>query len=182
MIYNIPLIEDRLALRVSALKYDRRFDQEEAFIDTKRAYVTVMFKPWKKASLSLHTESIDIDNRRPVRSVPFDNITTFYESNDLLNQAGLVDANNPVIPDATLFANDPNWINGSRVLTRNQNALLDIYGNRITLVGGTTDTRSFFGSVHSANVSLNAALGIYEPVNRSSNGTTLLNNNYFPLK
>ncbi len=179
--YNTPIIEDRLALRVAALKYDRRFDENEAFIDNERFYATAMFKPWKGASLSLHTEQVKIENQRPVRSVPFDNITTWFESDRLLQQSGLVDADNPTIPNATIFSNDPTWIDSDRNLTRNQDALMDKGGNGIVLIGGTSDVRSWYNSVHSANVSLNDELDIYETVNRDSNGTTLLNNDYFPL-
>lgn len=178
--YNVPVIEDRLALRIAALKYDRRFDQDKAFIDTNRLYATAMFKPWKGASLSLHTEMIDIENRRPERTAPFDNISTWTNSADLLQQSGLVDANNPVIPNQTQFVNDQAWIDAGRPLTRNQDAISSTNGNGIMLLGGSTDARSWWGGVNFDDVEINNALDIYEGVNRNSNGTTLLNDDFFP--
>ncbi|GAB5561757.1 MAG: hypothetical protein SynsKO_34040 [Synoicihabitans sp.] len=179
--YNMPIVEDRLALRIAGLKYDRRFDQDKAFIDTNRFYATAMFKPWKGASLSLHTEQIDIENRRPERTVPFDNITTWTNSADLLQQSGLVDANNPIIPNQTAFDNGPAWIAAGRPLNRNQAAISSTNGNAIMLLGGSTDARSWWGGVNYDDVEVNGDLNIYETVNRSSNGTTLLNDEFFPL-
>jgi outer membrane receptor protein involved in Fe transport len=75
---NSVLIKDKLAIRV-ALKYsDDRFEQEEAFIRDKRAFASVVFKPFKYTTLRLDAEQGAQQANKPEWRPPFDNGVTYW--------------------------------------------------------------------------------------------------------
>ncbi len=75
---NSVLIKDKLAIRV-ALKYsDDRFEQTEAFIRDKRAFASIVFKPFKYTTLRLDAEQGAQQANKPEWRPPFDNGVTYW--------------------------------------------------------------------------------------------------------
>ncbi len=180
--YNLA-INDQFAVRAAALTHKRAFDEDEAFIQNDRFYVTGTWKPFKRTTISAHAELIDIENRRPTRTAPYDHISSWFLSDDILTASGSVDADNPTIPNGSIFDNSLAWQDNGRSLPGNQNAIWDTGGNNVTILGGNqggrlNTPRSWWGSVHSPVLAPNGDFTLFEGVNRDSNGTTLLNDDY----
>ncbi|BET69494.1 hypothetical protein ASA1KI_44120 [Opitutales bacterium ASA1] len=87
--YNHELIDDVLAIRVSALRDDEKFRQKPAFEDDERIYGALRFDPQIfdqdrgfRTSIKLKYEHGQIDANRPRIVPPNDRITPFFRSRD----------------------------------------------------------------------------------------------------
>lgn len=82
--YNLPLVEDQLALRVSALRDRQKFRRDPAFEDDDRIFGALTYAPsflngnGKRLEFSANFERGDIESNRPRTIAPYDNFSTFF--------------------------------------------------------------------------------------------------------
>ncbi len=81
---NRTLIDDQLAIRITALKENRKYEIEPAFERDDRVFGTLTFKPFKENSnttLRAHFESGSINANRPRLSPPVDAVSAWWDPN-----------------------------------------------------------------------------------------------------
>ncbi|WED64928.1 TonB-dependent receptor plug domain-containing protein [Synoicihabitans lomoniglobus] len=87
--FNRVLLEDQLAVRVSAVKDDTRYQQDPAFQDSERIYAAVRFEPefLKRGSartiIKANFEDGQINSNRPRTLPPLDYITPWFYTDGL---------------------------------------------------------------------------------------------------
>ncbi len=78
--FNRPLIENKLAVYVSALYDERGFERKPSHDVTRRQYGAVTFKPFEKTTIRANVEFYENDNRRPNSVTPRDFVTPWIEA------------------------------------------------------------------------------------------------------
>jgi hypothetical protein len=101
---NQTVIDDVLAVRIAGLTETQKFDIEPAFERDKRFYATALIKPFKRTTISLHVEDVQIESRRPTRDLPTDHVTVWANAGDL----------GSAYPNEYIFPNDTAWIEGGQ--------------------------------------------------------------------
>lgn len=79
---NRTLIDDQLAIRITALKENRKYEIEPAFERDDRVFGTLTFKPFKENSnttIRAHFESGSINANRPRLSPPVDAVSAWWD-------------------------------------------------------------------------------------------------------
>ncbi|MDQ8201184.1 hypothetical protein QEH56_23665 [Pelagicoccus enzymogenes] len=180
--YNLP-IGEKVAIRVAGLNDRDSFELDGANQRNKRFYGTVTWKPTEKITMSAHAEFFERLDKRPSRTVPLDSFSTWFESSEILQAAGFVDAQNPNIPNETLFDNSLDWLNNdNRALVGNEDRLYNLAGPQITVmsgpVAGSLAPRSWNGSVDVERPAPGSGFGLYEEVNLNNNGISVLSDEY----
>ncbi|MEM9159216.1 MAG: TonB-dependent receptor plug domain-containing protein [Verrucomicrobiota bacterium] len=99
--YNRVLMDDRLAVRIALLDDEKRFQQDPAYRDTKRAYGTFTFQPWKGGTFKGNFESGTVRSNNPDPLAPKDSLSNYlttiadYQAElQRLDDEGLITANN----------------------------------------------------------------------------------------
>ncbi len=72
------IVEDKLGIRVAGLWEDEKFQQEPAFEEDQRLYLTATYKISKNLTLRANTEFGSIDANRPNPVAPLDNFSQWY--------------------------------------------------------------------------------------------------------
>ncbi|BET65477.1 hypothetical protein ASA1KI_03950 [Opitutales bacterium ASA1] len=78
--YNMPMIEDVLAMRVTAMYEDKGFTREPAYSKTVRQNIGLSFKPWTKTLLRVSYENFDNRSSTPNAITPTDLVTPWIEA------------------------------------------------------------------------------------------------------
>ncbi len=78
--YNLVVLEDKLAFRVAALDWDRRYEQEQAEYDEERYFITATWRPMENMSIRANYETGDGSGNRPELRPPTDRITTWFDN------------------------------------------------------------------------------------------------------
>ncbi len=77
---NLPLIRDRLALRLIGLDNRTEYRQRPAFDDKRRLNVAVTAKPFRNTTVRANYEVGNNRNRSPQSVLPWDNVTPWLNS------------------------------------------------------------------------------------------------------
>lgn len=169
---NQTLIKDKLALRVSLLADNRKYDVEPSLEQSRRAYATLTWTPFTKTRISAHYERVEIESRRPARNTPYEMITGWAYAGDL----GSAYANQE------LFENSPEWAAGGRPLISGD-PVFNTSGNNIVIIAGDNPAGvpnlGDFGSVRVQRID-DSDWGLIDQVNKDIDGTTLLDDTFYP--
>lgn len=74
---NQPLLADKLALRVAAVREDKEFERKPSFEDTKRLFGAVTYKPFKRTTLRVSGENYARDAQRPNNLTPQETVSSW---------------------------------------------------------------------------------------------------------
>lgn len=74
---NQPLLADKLALRVAAVREDKEFERKPSFEDTKRLFGAVTYKPFKRTTLRVSGENYTRDAQRPNNLTPQETVSSW---------------------------------------------------------------------------------------------------------
>jgi outer membrane receptor protein involved in Fe transport len=102
--YNLPVIEDKLSVRVSLLNDDKKYRQEPAFQDAERYYGALTFKPFKNTYIRANYEHGDVAANQPDPTGPVENLSGYFDLIDQLENHYANSTNNPdglPTPEAT---------------------------------------------------------------------------------
>lgn len=86
--YNQVLLEDKLAIRVAGLLEDRKYEQEEAFLDDERIYASMLWKVSDSIRLHSSIESGSRHSANPDQTPPNDGITPWIEMGKPISMGG----------------------------------------------------------------------------------------------
>lgn len=75
--YNLPLIDERLAVRVALLNQDKRTFRDPEYDLEERAYVTFTARPWKGAVLRGYYETANVDRVKARSNLPRDGVSAW---------------------------------------------------------------------------------------------------------
>ncbi|MCG8526927.1 MAG: hypothetical protein MI748_11135 [Opitutales bacterium] len=78
--YNKVIIDGKLAIRAAGLKERRKQEWDPNHDDRERYYLTALFRPFEKTTLSVHFEDVHMDRNRASRMFPIDNISPWFKS------------------------------------------------------------------------------------------------------
>jgi outer membrane receptor protein involved in Fe transport len=103
--YNLPLIQDKLAIYIGALRDERGFEREPSYDETDRYYGALTFRPFQKTTIRASFERYENRNRRPNYISPRDFVSPW------------------------IAAGRPSFDAAARTLTVNGAVVLDDLGN-----------------------------------------------------
>ncbi len=78
--FNRVMIKNKLALRIAALDDEERFNQRPAFEKKERIYGALAFEPYRSTALRMNFESGRTRANRPITVLPFNSISSAWES------------------------------------------------------------------------------------------------------
>lgn len=81
--FNRPLLKDKLAVRLAAVKENKEFEYKPSHYDHERLYGAVTYQPWKSTSISVHYEDVNVENMRPSLLLPFDAISPWFTAGSI---------------------------------------------------------------------------------------------------
>jgi len=73
------LIKNKLAVRVDLLNENRKYEQEPTFLDQRRYYAAVTYRPTSTTTLRANAETGKISQRLPRVDPPLDSMTTWWD-------------------------------------------------------------------------------------------------------
>lgn len=90
---NEAVIDDVLTVRAILMDSSRRYQQEEAFDDQERAYLTGEYKPWKGATIRGNFEYGNLISSKPSIDPPRDRLTWWWhpEVNQVSHNPAVID-------------------------------------------------------------------------------------------
>ncbi len=170
---NQSLIKDKLALRVSLLADNKKYDVEPSLEQTRRAYATLTWTPWEKTRISAHYERVEIESRRPARNTPYELYTGWVYAGDL---------GSAVYGNSELFENTPQWAADERPLVSGD-PVFNTSGDSIVVIAGDNPANvpnlGEFGSVRVQRID-DSDWGLIDQVNKDIDGTTVLDDSVYP--
>ncbi|MCB1123742.1 MAG: hypothetical protein KJT03_19465, partial [Verrucomicrobiae bacterium] len=141
--FNRVLIEDRLAVRVSAMQADRNYSQKPTFQDQERYYITATYAPFQSTTIRANYENGHIRSNTPDPVGPLQAIDEYLRQRDIYHAALRADTTPVDQSDELPFIYDP-WLFANRAMVGTPPALY-----------GTPDT----GVDNYANILGNQGLG-----------------------
>jgi len=98
--YNLPIIEDKLAIRIAAMDQSQEYWKKPAYKDDKRYTVAAAFRPFESTVLRAYYEKIDWESIRARNTRPSDKLTPWLAAGKPLYDNSDTDAEF----DSSLFA------------------------------------------------------------------------------
>lgn len=77
---NHVLIADKLAVRLGGLQKEQQFEQEPAFENDSRGYLTAIYRPFRNSTVRINAEVGHIRAARPNVTSPVDNLSVWINS------------------------------------------------------------------------------------------------------
>lgn len=74
---NFPILQDKLALRLSAVAEDKAFEREPSYEDIRREHGALTYKPFKKTTLRVSAEHYRREAQRPNYLTPQETISSW---------------------------------------------------------------------------------------------------------
>jgi outer membrane receptor protein involved in Fe transport len=110
--YNLPLIENTLAIRVSGLQENYKYRQEPAHSNSRRLYGVIQYRPFKDTTIRGNYEKGRIRANNPLPRGPSEDLSGYLYIRDQLRDAYADSARNPaghpmpaVVADSWAWAN-----------------------------------------------------------------------------
>ena len=181
---NRELIEDKLAIRVAAVHQNRAFYYQPSKQESQRFYITGLWKPTEKTTVSVHYENYQIRSRRNAQNTPYDEVSVWYRAGDL---------GSPAYGNQHIFDNSAAWAagvdyDGDGIIADNEvrqildNNVFDTSGNGVVMISGQNPANvPVMSWNNSVNIERLDGWGdLIDPVNKDTDGTTLITDEYFP--
>ncbi len=131
--YNKVIIDDVLAIRGAAMHERRKQEWEPNHDDSDRYYVTALFRPFEKTTISVHYENVELDRNRASRMLPIDEFSPWFVAGQPVfantwNSTGPGNLTDPVFnrsPDSVTLLVGPNNANGLAPMSFNDMAEIE---------------------------------------------------------
>jgi len=171
---NEEIIKDKLSARFNAVHEERNFEYEPAGYDHDRYYGTIQWRPFKKTTISVHTEKIKVQNIRPQLLLPFDKASPWFNATGITGYTHT--ANQPLYSNPVAGGTFTTSTLTNTIWERHNNNVVFIHG----ATGGTASDRAY-NMNNTVQVKSPKDLPGVDPLNNEADGYTFLDGTYIPL-